>query len=237
MNNSKQTNTRSTVQESDTLRILRMKFHNYSKSQQISSVRPGAEQAMKSTLKENENSGWRQAVKSPLRNDSRYGVPTKFGFTQKSNNVNESEFTRKARELLARSLSKKAQPTTHNSNIMLSPGMSSNQSNGFVSAHLQQLGSSPALPMKAPPTTNRSQAPEKRYFNSTHQTRFQVPHDNWQRWIRQSLGRHNAQSKDILRTQRNVKSEVFSSEFSTKRASLPCSTNDTFWPSAKAILS
>lgn len=208
MNNSKQVNTKSNIQESDTLRILRMKFHNYSKSQQISSVRPGAEQTMKSTLKENENSGWRQAVKSPLRNDSRNSAASKFGVTQKSNNVNESEFTRKARELLARSLSKKAQPTTHNANLLLSPGLSSNHSNGFVAAHLQQLGSSPALAPKAVAITNRSQAPEKRTLNSPHKTRFQVSHDHRQGGFRQGLGGHDAQPKDLLRAQRDVKSEV-----------------------------
>ena len=101
--------------ESETLRMLRMKFHNYSKSQQISIVRPPGEQPAKTSLKENEVSGLRQTLKLPMRNDLKLAFTTKSPFLQKNQNVLESDFTKKAREMLARSLGKNQQTTTTHS--------------------------------------------------------------------------------------------------------------------------
>lgn len=109
MNYSKPTTIKQPIQESETLRLLRMKFHSYSKSQQISNYRPTVEQSMKSTFKENEGIGWRQSMKSPIREEGKYLDINKTAFTQKVNIQNESEFTKKARELLAKSLSKRLQ--------------------------------------------------------------------------------------------------------------------------------
>ena len=115
MSQSKKTIVNSLKPESETLRLLRMKFHNYSKSQQISSMRPSAEAPLKSTLKENEGIGFRQTLKMPFKNDQRFNLTTKSPFTQKNQNQMESEFTKKAREMLAKSLSKKQQTTTTHS--------------------------------------------------------------------------------------------------------------------------
>lgn len=211
MNSSKQSASRAPAQESDTLRILRMKFHNYSKSQQISSVRPSAENTMKSTLKENDNAGWRQTMKSPMKNDSRYGLPAKYALTQKVNNVGESEFTRKARELLARSLTKKIQTPAQSPNIIGSPGPSPAglpAGLGPSSAQLHYLSSSSSLQARALPPTARLPPPEKRVLTSPDPPRLQVPHDHRQGRLREGVGGDPAQPEDLLRPKGNVQGAV-----------------------------
>ena len=103
----KQTIPKHYQQESETLRVLRLKFHNYSKSQQISSVRPSGENSLKSTLKENDGLNWRQTLKMPLKNQPKNGSISKIGLTQKPINQIESDFTKKAREVLMKNFNNK----------------------------------------------------------------------------------------------------------------------------------
>jgi len=154
MNYSRQSMVRGPTQESETLRLLRNKFHNYSKSQQISGARPLVEHSMKSTYKENEGLGWRQTMKSPAKIDQKYTLPGKYSITQNANNQVESDFTKKARELLAKSLSKKLQ----------SP-------NQFLNPKTVAGPSKPKIL-------------EKSILNSPNKTRFQTPHDHRKRRLR-----------------------------------------------------
>ena len=102
-------------QESATLRALRSRFHNYSKSQQVTSLRPSGDQCLKSTLKENDGMNWRQTLKISQKNESKSISTAKTGLILKSPNRLDSEFTKKAREILAKNFPKKY--STSNQNI------------------------------------------------------------------------------------------------------------------------
>lgn len=182
--------------------MLRMKFHSYSRSQQISSVRPSADPSLKSALKENEGTGWRQVLKSPIRLECRTGVPAKFALTQKSNNISESEFTRKARELLARSLTKRGTSSTTHGLTPLAPQTQPIKLSTALSPFSSQTSHS-LLPSRLIPST-RSPPPEKRDLTSSFPTRLQIPHDHWQGWFWQGVGGHSPQPENLLCSQRNV---------------------------------
>ena len=115
MNHSKPTFPKQQLQESETLRVLRMKFHNYSKSQQITSIQPANNKSVKGQLKENVDLGMRQVMKSPV-SELKYSLQNKANFTQKVNSHVEIDFAKKARELISKSLNKKIQSPDQISN-------------------------------------------------------------------------------------------------------------------------
>ena len=84
--------------DSETMRVLRTKFHNYSKSQQIMLSHQNPDRSTRD-LKENKPFGFRQAYRSPIKNDFKPSI-------QRSTDKH-TDYQARSRDLLAKAISRK----------------------------------------------------------------------------------------------------------------------------------
>ena len=180
--------------ENENSRFAQSKHHNYSRSQNLTNIRPPqVDRSLKSSFKENRPGSYRM---------------TPLVFTPNPSKIDKRDFRV---PVLASKLFQMEKPSKL-SDVHAYHSAGSTR----ITNRLEKSES-----ITAQPKATRI-APSKGFFRRNFKARFQISHDRWEGRFRQSLDSHEQRQETVLRAERNVESSVCLEVFLPKKVSNQC---------------